>query len=211
MQRANAVKRMVAELTLVRMCDPALDTSAESLLARVERLEDAVAAGTPIAAAPTPQKNVEPTPEVIAPAPTLAVSPQVTPTAPPTATHTRPQPEIPVAPKSEITPSTGRVLHRIRGFMNCIERIRRENTMLASFLDGRAFLDDDGHVILQLTNSFAPVMIDNQKDREAICRAIAPEIKKSITPSDILFEIPSEKATATDTVLDDLLDAAGEQ
>ncbi|MBR7182153.1 MAG: DNA polymerase III subunit gamma/tau [Clostridia bacterium] len=35
MQRANAVKRMIAELTLVRMCDPLLDTSTEGLLARV--------------------------------------------------------------------------------------------------------------------------------------------------------------------------------
>lgn len=40
MQRAGVVKRTVAELTLIKMCDRALDTSSEALLARVARLED---------------------------------------------------------------------------------------------------------------------------------------------------------------------------
>ena len=40
MQRAGAVKRTVAELTLIKMSDRTLDTSSEALLARVARLED---------------------------------------------------------------------------------------------------------------------------------------------------------------------------
>lgn len=207
MQRANAVKRMVAELTLVRMCDPALDTSAEGLLARVERLEDAVAAGVPASkpsSQPLPPAHPVPQPPVpeAPPAAAAATPPPAKKAAPPPA----PAPSTPT-----VSPTTGRVLHRIRGYMNCIERIRRENTMLASFIDGKAFLDESGRVILQLTNSFALTMIDNPKNKETICRAIAPEIKKSIAPNDVIFETPEETAAVTDTVLDDLLDAAGEQ
>ena len=211
MQRANAVKRMVAELTLVRMCDPALDTSTEGLLARVERLEDAVAAGVPVSK-PAPAAPVAETPQPpvqeSAPAPAVEkpVAKKAAPTPAPTAA-----PAAPIPPKTDVTPTTGRVLHRIRGYMNCIERVRRENTMLASFLDGRAFLDESGRVILQLNNSFAPTICDTPQDKETICRALAPEIKRTLTPSDIIFEIPNESVTVTDTVLDDLLDAAGEQ
>ncbi len=52
MQRAGAVKRTVAELTLIKMSDRTLDTSSEALLARVARLEDMlstlVAGGIPV-------------------------------------------------------------------------------------------------------------------------------------------------------------------
>lgn len=207
MQRANAVKRMVAELTLVRMCDPALDTSAEGLLARVERLEDAVAAGVP-ASKPTsqPLPPADPVPQ-----PPVPEAPPAAAAATPTPAQKAAPPPAPAPSTPTVSPTTGRVLHRIRGYMNCIERIRRENTMLASFIDGKAFLDESGRVILQLTNSFALTMIDNPKNKETICRAIAPEIKKSIAPNDVIFETPEETAAVTDTVLDDLLDAAGEQ
>jgi DNA polymerase-3 subunit gamma/tau len=51
MQRSNAIKRTIAELTLLSMSDGRLDTRVESLLARIARLEDALAGG---AFQPTP-------------------------------------------------------------------------------------------------------------------------------------------------------------
>ena len=220
MQKANAVKRMVAELTLVRMCDPALDTSAEGLLARVERLEDAVAAGVP-AAKPfvksetvsqnhiqtSPPDTVGMTSSAIPPAPMPSSARQETaPAVPPSAKAATPA----TSPaKTPITPQTGRVLHRVRGFINCVERVRRENSMLASFLaDGKAFLDEGENVVLQLVDPFAITMIDTADGRAAICRAIAPELKKMPTPAQLIFETRGGGEKATDTVLDDLLEAA---
>ncbi len=58
MLRANAIKRVVAELTLVRMCDAKLSTSQDSLLARISALENAVASGIQTAA-PTEASNFE--------------------------------------------------------------------------------------------------------------------------------------------------------
>ena len=212
MQRANAVKRMVAELTLVRMCDPALDTSTEGLLARIERLEDAVAAGVPVSKpAPAAPVAAEPQPTVQNAAPTAAVEKPIEKKTAPAPTATPAAPAAPVPPKTNVTPTTGRVLHRIRGYINCIERIRRENAAIASFLEGKAFLDDSGRVILQLANSFAPTMIGNPKDKDMLCRALSVELKRSISESDLIIEVPEESAAKTDTVLDDLLDAAAEQ
>ena len=49
MTRANAIRRIVAELTLVRMCDAKLSSSPEAMLARISALESAVASGVKIA------------------------------------------------------------------------------------------------------------------------------------------------------------------
>ncbi len=214
MQQANAIKRMVAELTLVRMCDPTLDTSAEGLLARVERLEDAVAAGVTVVkeAAPRAAAATSEAPKVT-PAPKSAEVPvkaqeKAAPSAPKKETETPPVP----AAGQPIPPATGRVLHRIRGFMNCVERVRRENSMLASFLtDAKAFLDASDRVVVRLRDAFSLMMLDNPAGKDALCRAIAPEVKKMPTPGDILLEIPDPKENATDTVLDDLLEAANDQ
>ena len=55
MQKSYAVKRTVCEITLVRLCDPMLDTSVESILSRLSRVEEQLVAGVPVAApAPAP-------------------------------------------------------------------------------------------------------------------------------------------------------------
>jgi hypothetical protein len=71
MQKSYAVKRTVCEITLVRLCDPALDSSVESLLARLSRVEEQLAAGVPMRTAPA-APDVEAATPAAAPA---AVSP----------------------------------------------------------------------------------------------------------------------------------------
>ena len=50
MQKANAVKRIVAEMALVRMCDEALDSSGEALLSRIAQLEEKMITGSFVSA-----------------------------------------------------------------------------------------------------------------------------------------------------------------
>ena len=54
LQKSNAVKRVIAEMTLVRLCDAALDTSPEAMLSRIAQLEEQMLTGqlTRPAAAP---------------------------------------------------------------------------------------------------------------------------------------------------------------
>ena len=210
MQSANAVKRMIAELTLIRMCDPTLDTCAESLLSRIERLEDAFAAGAP--AAPTSSaKKSAPVAEHIeskAKKPSSPVAKEAAPTA-----VARNNVPTPAAPKASVASGTapaqtGRVLHRIRGFMNCVERVRRENVMTASFLtDARAFLDESEQVVIQLSNPFAEIMLGEPDAKALLCRALSPELKRDASTIKLLFEVTDGQTESKDTVLDDLLDA----
>lgn len=211
MQKANAVKRMVAELTLVRMCDPALDTSTEGLLARIERLEDAVA-GIPMPLAvpsPAPQPPTTPAYTPVQKAQATPVAPATPVTKPPV--EAKPSPAPAAVPVQDPT-KTGRVLQRVRGFMNCVERVRRENAMIASFLpDVKAYTDEAGRVICKIQNDFALGMLETADARASLARAIGAELKRPVDPTAIVFELPDPKTENNDTFLDDLLEAAEEQ
>ncbi len=203
MQKANAAKRMIAELTLVRMCDPRLDTSPESLVARLERLEDAAATGTLAApqgtAAPAPQKESAPRAAAKAPAP----KPQEREEAPVKKPTPAPTTQAP-APKGG-----GRVLTRMRGFINCIERISRENQMLASFIgEARAYFDEQRRVVVILPNAFAEMMLEKNGGRDVLRRALSVELSREVRDSELLVEIQGAPTAQRDTVIDDILSAA---
>ncbi|MBR2010278.1 MAG: DNA polymerase III subunit gamma/tau [Clostridia bacterium] len=204
MQKANAVKRMVAELTLVRMCDPRLDTSLEGLVARVEKLEDAALTGTLAAKnapkvepeAPTAQKPSEPkqasSEESVAPSKAEPAQ--------------RKQAPAPSVPKAE---NGGRVLTRMRGFINCIERIRRENAMLASFIsDARAYLDEQKRVVVILPNAFAEMMLEQNGGRDVLRHALCLELAREVHDRELLVETADAPSAKNDTIIDDILSAA---
>ena len=207
MQKANAVKRMVAELTLVRMCDPALDTSAEGMLARVERLEEAVAGMPTTLQAPAVQAPVAQAPAPVAePAREM---PPVSGSAAPQKTKAPAKPASVAAPQVANTPTTGRVLHRVRGFMNCVERVRRENPLLGSFLsETRVFTDEQGRIVLQLPSEFAHNMLSTDSAKATLARALSAELKHPVDVRTMIFELTSATAAQQDTILDDLLEAA---
>ncbi len=93
--RSGVSRRVEMEMTLLRLCEPSLDSTGESLLRRIKQLEDAVRGGLVAAPASTAQPaevgpTAEPTPperEEAAPAPTDATAPAAVtePTPPPAA------------------------------------------------------------------------------------------------------------------------------
>jgi len=57
--RANSVRRIVAEMTLVRMCDAKLSNSSGSMLARISALESAIASGAQAATTSNEERIAE--------------------------------------------------------------------------------------------------------------------------------------------------------
>ena len=212
MQKANAVKRMVAELTLVRLCDPRLDTSVEGLLARVERLEDAaVTGGFSQAAPPASKQEPREAPPARAPEAKPVVPEASTVNPKPTAPAAAPQGAAAARPTAgKPTPTGGgRVLTRMRGFANCVARMARDNAMAASFLgDARAFLDEAGHVVVVLPNAFAEMMLGQGNGRDALRHALCLELQREVRDSDLVIETAENSTVKTDTVIDDILSAA---
>ena len=205
MQKANAVKRIVAELTLVRLCDPLLDTTPEGLLARIERLEDGHVgvASTPKAQpsvsvkvpdVPTTQKKQEqetPVKREVTSAPAEQQSP------------------APAKPAAPIDKGGGRVLTRMRGFANCVERIRRSNNMVASFLaNAHAYLDEQGRVVVVLPSAIAEMMLERQGGRDVLRHALCLELQRELPDRDLLVEVADANTAKNDTVIDDILSAA---
>jgi hypothetical protein len=139
----------------------------------------------------------------VAPAPVKAQAPKVE--------------EAPIAPapdatQTPITPATGRVLHRIRGFMNCVERMRREDALLGAFLsEGRAFTTDEGRIIIQHDNDWALDMLQAASAKQMLARVFSAELKHPVDVQSLVFEVKSAKASESDTILDDLIEAAEQQ
>ena len=211
MQGASAVKRTVAELTLVRLCDPRLDTSPAGLVARVEKLENAALTGR-LYREDAPKVSATPERAEEKPTPARAGA-----TDAPTAKRDEPRQGTPVGEPVVATPpsptaqaaGTGRVLTRIRGYADCVARIAQENAFVASFLGGsRAFLDEQGRVVVLLRDGFAEMMLERHEGRDILRHALSLELKKEVRDNMFLIETASDEQEKADTMIDDILSAA---
>ncbi len=210
MQRAYAVKRTVAEITLVRMCDPALDSSTESILARLARVEEQLVAGVPAiptptsvaqeAPAPAPERTQpNPTPATAVPAPTALV--QETPAAPVVAT-------APITPPTSATEGKQRVLRPIRVWAEIVDRVRVTSPMAASFFGrSKAYTTESGQIVIKFASDFERDMARGEGAPEALRAALSVTLGRKIEAQDVIPEVENEKA-AEDSLIDLILEAA---
>lgn len=197
MQRANAVKRIVAELTLVRMCDQSLDTSNEALLSRIAKIEDALAAGSfekpkrqepPKPAEPPKKEEKEPVGEVKE--------------APKPVKQEPPKQETPQAPIGR------RVLRPLRQWMEAVERVGVKNAMAAGFLkNAQAFTTEDGKILVRFANLFSRDTAFGGTGKEDLRGALATVLRRDLGDSDLLDEIVANRES---DLFDEILDAANE-
>lgn len=185
MQKANAVKRIVAELTLVRLCDESLDQSNEALLSRIAKVEDLVAAGgfnPPVrpATGKEPEKAAEPLPS----------------TAPESRSESIPVPA-----------GTKRILHPLRNWMEVVERIALNNPSSAAFFkNAEAFATGEGKILIRFGNEFSRTMA--MKDgAEALRVSLTAILRREVAEQDLEIEIVGKKER---NVVDEIIEAAEE-
>ena len=183
MQKANAVKRIVAEMTLVRMCDEALDSSPEAMLSRIAQLEETVLTGNfAVREAPKAAKT-EPEPAPATEKPIEA--PQAAPVAAP-APKKAPVAPAPAAPASEAK----RVLRPIRNWMEVAERIGRSRPMEAGFVKAaKAYTAEDGSVIVHFDNAFSLQMLERDDARDCLRMAISAVLRREVGDRALKMEI----------------------
>ena len=234
MNRANAVRRITAELTLVKMCDERLNSSSEAMLSRISAMEASIATGSFTVSAPAVADVAE---KSSAP----AAEPAVTEAARPA----RPQRRAPVAdddddmfrgdapgaapapqksapaPKSEPAPVTRpaaapsapvgnvRVLKPYRSRAEAIERMEAASPMQSSFFkQAKWYVDEQGGFVLKFQNQFE---IDNMLffDGEPFFLKILSQIVgRPLAKKDLVCECESVKKK--DDVIDQILEAAEE-
>ena len=196
MQKANAVKRIVAEMTLVRMCDEALDTTAEAMLSRIARLEEQAVTGTIVKREPLaePAKTSAPSIEekISKPAPKT-----------PTPSSTVPSQFAPTEQQQK------RVLRPLRNWMEVVERIGRSDPQGAGFLKpAKAYTLDDGGVVVRFDNSFAKLMIENGDSRDRLRAALSTVLRREVGDRMLALEVAGD--TEERSVIDEILEAAEE-
>lgn len=190
MQKANAVKRIVAELTLVRMCDESLDQSNEALLSRIAKLEDSVALGSfarTSALAETSDRTEHPDEAEPTKQPQNGTSPD------PSGTETG-------------AVSGKRVLRPLRNWMETVERIGQSNVMIASFCrPANAYTTEDGSVLIRFASDFAMDMAQKDGGRERLRAALCATLKRDITDRQLILEVSQ---TQSQSALDEIIEAA---
>lgn len=190
MQKANAVKRIVAEMTLVRMCDEALDTSNEALLSRMAILEDQVTTGALL----KPKEQVAPVVKAAAPQEAVAekkAAPHVT------------QPAKTSQPAIKSNTGDKRILRPLRNWMEVVERISRSAPETASFVKAsRAFTTEDGSIIVRFDNEFGKLMLDQPEARDRLRAALTAVLKREIQT--VVFEVAGKVAQSS--MIDEILE-----
>lgn len=184
MQKANAVKRIVAELTLVRMCDEAMDVSNEALLSRIARLEDTVALGryTPQHASLQAEQS-----ETASPAPA-------------------PQEERKRSAPKPKESGGKRVLHPYRNWMELVGRVEQNDPMLSSFCRAaEAFTTEDGAFIVRFSSEFAKNMTEKDGGRERLRAALVSTAQREVSDAQLIFEV---KGKTQSSALDEIIAAA---
>ena len=188
MQRGGASKRMIAEMTLVRMCDESLDASSEAILSRVSKLEDQIklaSFGAPIiveektAKAPEPKK-----------------------------VEKKEKPKASEAPIKEApTASTGKPkLRPLRCKMEVAEKLALTDIPASSFLkSAKVFEDESGNVIIKLSNDFAILMLTKDKTKSALIASLSSALGRPLTDRNLTVERMAADDEDKYDILDELI------
>lgn len=197
MQKANSVKRIVAEMTLVRMCDASLDTSSEAMLSRIAQLEEQVLTGrVSISQGEMPKKENSVKPADVA----EPDHPQV-----PLVTTTSPQ----ASAVSTVTAGEKRILRPIRSWMEVVERISRSAPMTASFVkSSRAFTTEDDRVIVRFDNEFAMRMMEQDESRDRLRAAVSAVLRREVGDRSLIMEVTGKSEDRN--VIDEIIEATEE-
>lgn len=206
MTRANAVRRIVAELTLVRMCDAKLSTTPDSMLARISALENTIASGVKVAASAEPEAKAEERPmrraaRVSKPiddddmfrndAPRAASKPIVA----------APQ-KVASAPSGAV-----RTLKPFKKRAEAIEIMSGRDPMTSSFFKGaKWYVDENENIVLKFTDAYAINGIKTFGGESMFAKVISEVCGRTVSPSEIKYESETEKKSGG--LIDQIIEAA---
>ena len=204
MQRGGSSKRMIAEMSLVRMCDEALDTSAEALLSRLSKLEDAVRVAsfssftTPSTA--TVNESVGEAPkeqraEIKEDKPAIEVKEAVK----------EPVKEKSVEPP-KVQKSSGKpTLRAIRCKMEVADKVAQTDIPASSFIkSANMYEGEGGKIILKLSNNFAVMMLSRAATKDALKNALSACLLREVRDADIVIELSDGNDANKYDILDEL-------
>jgi len=204
MQRSNSVKRTVAELTLIKMSDPLLDTSVDALLARIAKLEDIIRSGA-FVSKPEDKTEVAPVATVEPSAPVSAAEESKLARAEKPAVSVTPEPKS-ADVKAPAPEPAKRVLKTLRGWAEVQERVAKQKPFWSALLSGsRAYTDPDGRVILRLASDFMLAQLKRENADTVIREALSAELGRGLRESEVVLEVkPQESSRPDEAIFDEI-------
>jgi len=208
MTRANAVRRIVAELTLIRMCDAKLSTSQSSMLARISALESAIASGVKVVASAEPEAKAEERPACRARAAKPADDDDMFRDDAPRA---KSAPAVSAEPKIAASAQTGggevRTLKPFKKRAEAIEIMCRRDPMTAPFYkSAKWYADESGSIVLKFGSKDS---LDRAKmfgGDASFVAAVSQVLGTQFTPSQVKFECEAEQKSGG--LIDRIIEAA---
>lgn len=180
MQKAGSVKRIVAEMALIKMSDQTLDPSYDNILSRLSKLELFAASGGAVAAVSVPKTS--PSSEKIA-EPRKEAAPAHEPAAPASA---------PITKKA------------VRGWNEIAERTVGDDGFLLSFMKmARGYVSSDKKLLVVFPNELALDMVDGAAIKGTLCSVVNIELQSKFTQNDIIYQVATADDKGAETDLDD--------
>lgn len=198
MLKANSVRRIIAELTLIKMCDARLSSTPEALLARIEALES------------------RPVTTIATPADVTAIQSASDSTQ--SAKKHLPKKEddedfrsdapisVSVEQKASVT-NAEKVIRPFKRRAEVVEKLMDVNPMVAPFYKGaKWYTDGSGKMILKFSDPFSADCTRTWDKNGDFLRVISEVTGHVYKQSDVIYEIEGNRSEYT--VIDEILDNA---
>ena len=205
MQRNPSVKRLAAELALVKMCDEKLDTSADAVLARLSSLEDKAAIGAfsqPSAPAYTQNSSSDgktKTQDV-----SLKSSAEASESVPNGKTKIESVPPTERIEKNDTLPeaSEKKSARSYRKWGEVVSKLSTNQVSAVMYLNGSSAYEDGNALIIVFENAFSKTIADTNKNK--IIQAVSIVSDGKYTEKNITFTY-KENASNEYTLLDEFI------
>ncbi len=175
-QKSVSSARLLAEMTFIRMCDEALDSSPEALSSRVATIEDRLDAGLY-----APHNVSEPAPK--------------TPKAE-AKTETVTKPQTVAEDKKELSAQTvaGGKKRALTYWIEAVDKICRDDPSLTGFLkSSRIYRTENGNIVIRLESDFSKLMLTSRKSTLAtLVKVLSAYEKRQLAEANIEFEVSHE-------------------
>ena len=188
MSKLPSGAKLYAEMALVKVCDPSLDESISSLIARVSALEE----GT-VKAPPSPAEPERRSPTLVKPEKSnkiLSAAENGT-----------------LLKKAEAAPSEDNknAQKSVRNWAEIIRKAEQKDISVGSFLkETFAFTDDSERLYIKCPNEFAKDMLSTDERRALIASVAGPVLGRTVTPANIIFS--KAEANEKRMPINDLID-----
>ena len=188
MSKLPSGAKLYAEMALVKVCDPSLDESISSLIARVSALEE----GT-VKAPPSPAE-----PERRSPTPVKSEKSNKISSAAENGTLLKKAGAAPSEDNKNAQKS-------VRNWAEIIRKAEQKDISVGSFLkETFAFTDDSERLYIKCPNEFAKDMLSTDERRALIASVAGPVLGRTVTPANIIFS--KAEANEKRMPINDLID-----